>query len=61
MLLLAIALAAPPLVMDFNDVPDRRWLGANWHANRLQDWRVEDGRVECTRVSPRLPMRTAHR
>ncbi len=35
------------------------WLGADYWANRLQDWSfVGDGRVECTR--PRLPMRTLH-
>ncbi|MEC7583845.1 MAG: alkaline phosphatase D family protein [Planctomycetota bacterium] len=34
------------------------WIGPDYWANRLQDWRVADGRLECVRA--RLPMRTAH-
>jgi hypothetical protein len=37
--------------------PDRRWVGPAFWANRLQDWRVANGRLES--VTP-LPMRTAH-
>lgn len=39
--------------------PDRTWIGADFWANRLQDWRIRDGRVECV-AKPALPMRTAH-
>src|SRR4051812_6177977 len=27
--------------------PDRVWLGAEYWANPLQDWRVAGGRIEC--------------
>ncbi len=37
--------------------PDRRWVGSDFWANRLQDWRVASGRLEA--VTP-LPMRTVH-
>ncbi|HEX9793316.1 MAG TPA: alkaline phosphatase D family protein, partial [Planctomycetota bacterium] len=38
--------------------PDRLWIGAEYWANRLQDWRLRDGRAEC--VGTRLPRRTLH-
>jgi len=37
--------------------PDRDWVGPEYWANRLQDWRVRNGRLES--VSS-LPMRTVH-
>ena len=37
---------------------DRTWVGSEYHANRWQDWRVRGGRLECTEVGKRLPMRT---
>jgi len=39
--------------------PNRTWIGADFWANRLQDWRIQDGRLECI-AQPNLPMRTAH-
>ena len=48
---------SPMLVSRWAESPDRRWVGAEYWANRLQDWRVRDGRLEC--VSD-LPMRTVH-
>lgn len=36
----------------------RTWIGPEFWANRLQDWRLSDGRVEC--ISGRLPYRTLH-
>ena len=38
---------------------ERIWVGPETWANRLQDWRVRDGRIECVDVS--LPFRTLHR
>lgn len=32
--------------------PDRIWLGADYWANPLQDWRVQQGRIECVRAAP---------
>jgi alkaline phosphatase D len=40
-----------------NDL-DRIWVGRDYHANRWQDWRVENGRLECLEAGVRLPMRT---
>ncbi|MBI5769364.1 MAG: alkaline phosphatase D family protein [Verrucomicrobia bacterium] len=31
--------------------PDRIWLGAEYWANPLQDWRIAAGRLECTRAA----------
>ncbi len=44
---------------NWDTVPDRTWIGADWWANRLQDWRVEDGTLRCTEARPRMAMRTA--
>ncbi|HAW96820.1 MAG: hypothetical protein CMJ33_09875 [Phycisphaerae bacterium] len=41
----------------FNDL-DRTWVGRDYHANRWQDWRIHDGRLECLETGERLPMRT---
>jgi hypothetical protein len=37
--------------------PDGDWAGPDYWANRLQDWRVKDNRLECVGD---LPMRTLH-
>ncbi len=36
----------------------RCWIGPEFWANRLQDWQLSDGRIECS--DGRLPMRTVH-
>jgi hypothetical protein len=36
------------------------WVGPTYWANRLQDWRVRDGHLECVADDPRLGMRTVH-
>jgi hypothetical protein len=41
------------------DMPDRDWVGRGYWANRLQDWRVSDGRLMCV-ADDALPMRTVH-
>jgi len=38
----------------------RRWVGRDYWANRLQDWRVANGRLECLADSPALPVRTVY-
>ena len=38
----------------------RTWVGPEYHANRLQDWRVADGRLECTIADETRPVRTLH-
>ncbi len=37
--------------------PDRIWPGPEYWTNRLQDWRLRDGRLECIQAAPG---RTAH-
>ncbi|MBU0616564.1 MAG: twin-arginine translocation pathway signal protein, partial [Planctomycetes bacterium] len=39
---------------------ERIWVGPEYYANRLQDWRVRDGRLECIETSEERPMRTVH-
>jgi len=35
---------------------DRVWIGPDWWANRAEDWRIHDGRLECVQPG----MRTAY-
>ena len=37
---------------------DRVWVAPEFWANRLHDWRVSDGRIECVASAPRLRHRT---
>lgn len=39
---------------------ERVWVGPDYYANRLQDWRIRDGRIESTEGSNAKPMRTLH-
>ena len=39
---------------------DRVWVGPHYFANRLYDWRLKEGRVECLEGSRAKPMRTLH-
>ncbi|HET6882210.1 MAG TPA: alkaline phosphatase D family protein [Pirellulales bacterium] len=39
---------------------DRVWIGPQFWANRLQDWQLHDGRLECLRGDAAFPMRTVH-
>ena len=45
---------------DWEAIPDRPWAGPDWYANRVQDWRVKDGRLECVTGAARRAGRTAH-
>ncbi len=44
---------------DFADV-SRVWIGPEYYANRLLDWRIQDGRLESIEGSTAKPMRTVH-
>ncbi len=39
---------------------DRVWVGEDFWANRLQDWRISEGRLECLEGTDGLPLRTVH-
>lgn len=43
---------APGFVSRWADAPDRPWLGREFWANPLQDWRLAEGRAECLRAAP---------
>ena len=34
----------------------RTWVGPQYWANRLQDWQIEDGRLECLEASANKPI-----
>ncbi len=55
------SLGSPDEVQDqWAKTPDRIWIGPEYHTNRLQDWRIAEGRLECTETGKRLPVRTCH-
>jgi len=39
---------------------ERVWVGSEYWANRLQDWRIANGRLECAETRTAKPMRTVH-
>lgn len=45
-----------------SNFPDhtRTWIGPDYWANRLQDWRVTMGRLECLEGRSNMPLRTVH-
>ncbi len=57
-------LAAPASAADFaSNWPEharRAWVGPEFWANRLQDWRIEAGRLVCTEARGGKPLRTVH-
>ena len=65
-LLFAAALALPHTtqqgVRHFADLgdTDRTWIGEDFFANRLQDWRIKGGRLECAAGAKKNPLRAAH-
>lgn len=38
-----------PLESAWDNTPDRVWIGPEFWANPMEDWRVADGRIECIR------------
>ena len=45
--------------VDLGDT-DRTWIGEDFFANRLQDWRIRGGRLECAVGAKKNPLRAAH-
>ena len=62
--LAAVACTLPVIAAEFHGTwprgVERAWVGPEYHANRLQDWRIRDGRLECVETSEDRPMRTVH-
>ncbi|UCD37138.1 MAG: alkaline phosphatase D family protein, partial [Fidelibacterota bacterium] len=50
----------PGLVERWDHIDQRRWVGPNLWANRLQDWQIQNGRLECITTAAHPPMRTVH-
>lgn len=41
-------------------IGDRVWVGSEFWSNRLQDWKIQNNRLECISRNPNLTMRTTH-
>ena len=52
--------SADELKDTWSTAPNRIWIGPEYHTNRLQDWQIVDGRLECHETHNRLPVRTCH-
>lgn len=39
---------------------ERVWVGPEYYANRLQDWRVRNGRLECIEASASYPLQRTY-
>ncbi len=52
LLLLAVRAPAAEFVGSFANVHDRVWVGADYWANPMEDWRVQGGRLECISAGP---------
>jgi alkaline phosphatase D len=47
-----------PFASYWQSLPDRYWTGPEYWANRIQDWQIRSGRLEC--INGKLPCRTLH-
>ncbi|MBO0863293.1 MAG: twin-arginine translocation signal domain-containing protein, partial [Chloracidobacterium sp.] len=54
------ATAASSFASAFPPDAERVFIGPEYWANRLQDWRLSAGRIECVDSRPASPMRTLH-
>ena len=48
------------LTASLPDSASRVWIGQDFYANRLMDWQLKAGRIECIEGRSRKPMRTLH-
>ena len=61
--LLASGCVSPSTTNVTSDLPgdlERVWIGSDFYANRLMDWRYANGRIECIEGRSAKPMRTLH-
>lgn len=47
-------------IKSWSNLNERVWIGSEFWSNRLQDWKVQNNRLECVANSPQLLMRTTH-
>jgi phosphodiesterase/alkaline phosphatase D-like protein len=59
-LLCSSLVAAGQFHSDWPEDVERTWVGPEYWANRLQDWRISGGRLECVESRAEKPMRTVH-
>ena len=57
---LCLSTSAADHTYNWSATHSRTWAGSNFWANRLQDWAVRDGRLECIADQSRLGVRTLH-
>lgn len=48
----------PSIESNWKETPDRYWVGTDYWANSLRDWRIHNGRLEC--INGQKPLRTVH-
>lgn len=48
----AAPVASTAFASDWQSLHDRVWLGRDYWANPLQDWRIANGRIECVNPAP---------
>ncbi len=49
---LAVPTLAADFISDWHRQSDRVWIGPQYWANPMEDWRIQDSRLECTSVGP---------
>ncbi len=52
LLILASSLSAESFQSNWQQTPDRIWIGPEYWANPMEDWRMEQGRLECVTPGP---------
>lgn len=52
--------SSPDFTSAIPEAVERVWVGPDYYANRLQDWRIRAGRIECVTGATAKPMRTLH-
>jgi len=60
LLCLSVAVGAGEFCSSWPKDIERVWVGPQYWANRLQDWRISGGRLECVEGRAEKPMRTVH-
>ncbi|MBU0640526.1 MAG: alkaline phosphatase D family protein [Planctomycetes bacterium] len=60
LLVAALPAAGDEFVTEWRPDIERTWIGPEYYANRLQDWRIRAGRLECLAAAPAEPLRVVH-
>jgi len=60
LLLLGCTTPRTEVTKSLSSTIDRVWIGQDFYANRLMDWRYANGRIECIEGGSSKPMRTLH-